>query len=230
MFKNRQKAGELLAIKVAQALKQKQSCLSFDTVVIGLPRGGVPVAKEVAKTLRAPLTVLVSKKIGAPSQPELAIGAVSSAGVVVLNEEFGRFSQELEQYIDSQKVRLTETTKKLEESWLKAAGLLKPINLNNKRVVIVDDGVATGMTTLAAIRSVKLQQAKEIILAIPVIAFDTKEHLKNECDLIISLATPYLFRSVGEYYQDFHQVEDSEVIEDLKAVAEDNGLVRTDSD
>ncbi len=217
MFVDRDQAGKLLADKVADQLS-KLPPPEAGVIIVGLPRGGVPVAREVALHLAAPLTLLVSKKIGAPGEPELAIGAVSSTGIVVLNEELGPYIDLQQRYIEQQVRELSEKTRSLEQTWLKAAGL-DPTTLLGKRVIIVDDGVATGMTTEAALRSAKALGAAEIILATPIIGSQAKAKLERECNLVVALLTPLHFFGIGAFYIDFHQVSDLEVIDALKEVA-----------
>lgn len=219
MFKNREQAGKLLAKKVLEVLAQLPDYQADHTIVVGLPRGGVPVAKEIACALEAELTIRVSKKIGAPFQPELALGAVSSSGIVVLNEQLRYITERLEQYIESERKRLTEVTRELEVQWLEKAGIKHRLSLNGKLVVLVDDGVATGMTTLAAIRSLKREGASAVMLATPVISPNTSRWLQQDCDLVVALLTPHDFGAIGEFYQDFHQVDDDEMIETLSQFA-----------
>lgn len=212
MFKDREHAGKLLAAKVGELIKKKEH---VPTLVIGLPRGGVPVAKEVASELHAELSILVSKKIGAPFQPEFAIGAVTSAGVVALNEEV--YFEGIEPYIESERLRLKDVTKQLEKHWFDAAGLEDGKKIKGKRVVLVDDGIATGMTTLAAVRSVRSLGAKETIVATPVISIDAQAMLSKESIEVLALMMPFEFLSISCFYKDFHQVEDDEVIAALKS-------------
>lgn len=217
MFSNRVHAGQLLASKVQATLKDIDPDKMLPTLVFALPRGGVPVACEVALVLNVPLSILVSKKIGAPSQPELAIGAVSSSGVVVINNELALETGASKRYIEDEKLRLTTLTIVKERRWLEASGLKQKPDVKGKRVVLVDDGVATGMTTLAAIRTMRSQGAAQIILATPLISAPTKRRLESECDLIVSLISPYGFAAIGQFYEDFRQVEDDEVITSLRA-------------
>ena len=217
MFKNREQAGQLLGQKVQEIMSALPDFQPERTVVVALPRGGVPVAKAVSAALRCQLTILVSKKIGAPFQPELAIGAVTSSGEVVLNDRLGFVLKGMKPYVDAQRKRLMRETKILEKHWLEAAGLSDSLSLKGKRTVLVDDGVATGMTTLAAIRSLKAAGATEVILATPVIPEEASDRLGKELNRIIALETPGDFLAIGQFYDDFHQVEDQEVIDVLKA-------------
>ncbi len=218
MFRDRNHAGKLLAAKVAEEIFSMipKNQIS-ETVVVGVPRGGVPLATFIANTLQIPLSILASKKIGAPFDKELAIGAVSSGGVVVLNKDLEFCSKDHGNYIESEKLRLIEASKKAEQRFLEAAGIQKKETIEGKHVILVDDGIATGMTTLAAIKTLKAQGAKLIIVATPLIATHTKALIKSECDEVISLVTEHGFNSIGQYYEDFHQVADEEVIIALKA-------------
>jgi putative phosphoribosyl transferase len=219
MFKDRRHAGQLLARKVLAILSTLKANSGISQIVVGLPRGGVPVAKEVAFILHAPLTVLAAKKIGAPRQQEFAIGAVSSAGTVVINTDVLPFIPHGYSYVRQRARELTYQTRALENDWLKAAGLSTTHDFAKKRAIVVDDGVATGMTTEAALRSLKSLGAAQVILAAPVIAKAAKEKLRRECDLVISLLDPVDFLGIGDFYEDFSQTEDSEVVQALKDVA-----------
>lgn len=220
MFTNRKQAGQLLAKRLLPELCKDSRFGPLQTVVVGLPRGGVPVARELCQAIDCPLDILVSKKIGALGQPELAIGAVSSDGVVVIDEQLSAYLKTVAGYIDSETRRLTGTTRDLEKHWSEAAGLKPRVDLKGKRVVVADDGVATGMTAVAAARSLRRRGAAEIILAAPVMSFEAYRMLKKEYDQVVTLGTPSDFGAVGQYYQDFHQVEESEVTEALRQARE----------
>lgn len=217
MFTNRAQSGKLLAQKVKAALSRRKP---LQNIVVALPRGGVPVALEVAKAVVAPLTVLVSKKIGAPFQPEYAIGAVSSVGVVAINKDTGIPADVLQPYIESERKRLSEITKEAELKWLHSAGLKQQLDFHGRRAIIVDDGIATGMTALAAADSLKELGAAEIIIATPVIASETKSLLKPHCQEIIAVLEPSDLGAIGLFYEDFHQVPDDEVQEALAHCAD----------
>lgn len=214
MFYNRQHAGQLLAEKVVASLRQRDDIDWRSIVIVGLPRGGVPVAREVAVKLSAPLTILASKKIGAPGQPEFAIGAVSSTGATVLNEELLPLRGRLGDYIDSERRRLAGATKLLEEQWLRSAGLVQQ-SFKDKIVVIVDDGIATGMTAVAAARSIRASGARFVIIAAPVMAYQTLSALQEECDQVVTVLAPRDLMAVGHYYQDFDQTEEAAMIDVL---------------
>lgn len=208
MFKNRTEAGKLLADKLQYVLID---AMPLKTVIVALPRGGVTVAVEIAKKISATLTVLVAKKIGAPNQKEFAIGAVSSSGVVVLNDATGIPHFLLRAYIDSEKNRLANVTKQAESEWLASAGLKNQVDFRGTRAIVVDDGVATGMTTIAAERSLHQLGASEVYLAAPVVAAETARTLRNSYDHVISITEPTNMGAVGFFYEDFHQITDEEV-------------------
>lgn len=216
MFKNREEAGKLLGQKVAATLANLPNIESSQLIVVGLPRGGIPVAKEIASAVAAPLTIFVSKKIGAPFQPELAIGAVCSTGVSILNNELGHLIDDLHPYIQSEKARLTQVTKELENKWIKASGIEGPGIVKNKLAILVDDGIATGMTVFAAIRGLRALGAEYVIVASPVMSARTADQLAIRCNGLIYLVCPVEFQAVGQFYKDFHQVEDQEMINILK--------------
>jgi putative phosphoribosyl transferase len=220
MFKNREEAGKQLAKAVQIGIARLPQEPGQGTIVVGLPRGGVPVAKEVAALLNVPLTILVSKKVGAPGQPELALGAVSSSGTASIYEELCATIPEIYSYLNREIPRMQELTKELESKWLHAAGLPKRSSFAGKRVIIVDDGIATGMTTSAAIAAVEAELPASVLVATPVVARNSRNRLLRECDTVISLLSPNEFWAVGQFYEDFHQVEDSEMIAALKTCSQ----------
>lgn len=215
VFKDRYHAGQLLATTLMMV--EKKHAADLETVIAALPRGGVPVALELSKRLKAPIDILVSKKIGAPDQPEYAIGAVSSSGIVVMNPELDEdYLASIRDYVTTQRVQLRESTF-LQESELRKRCNIDQLELKGKRVIIVDDGIATGMTTLAAIRTAKEKGASYVILAAPVIARDTLRKLHVECDLAVAVTVPERLQSIGDFYEDFHQVEERELEIDLSS-------------
>lgn len=213
MFTNRQEAGKLLSNKLKVVLSERYPTAAQGAVVIGLPRGGIPVASEIAIGLGLPLDLMVSKKIGAPGNPELAIGAVSSAGDTVIYDELASFFGKAKPDAEINKLRLE--TKSLEERWLSSANIKARPELKDKLVILVDDGIATGMTTMAAIKSLRRRGVRTIVIAVPVLPLDTKAQLEAQCDLLVYLLAPSDFQSVGAFYQDFHQVSNEEVVEEL---------------
>lgn len=215
MFKDRKQAGKLLAKEIAKLLNKQRSYEGHQIVVLALPRGGVSVALEVALAFRCPLDVIVSKKIGAPEQSELAIGAVTSDGLVVLDHKLQRYLEIPEAYVERQVQNLTQQTKESEDRLRRSAGFEAPVNLSKRCVIVIDDGVATGMTAIAALRSLRRRDIAKLIFATPVISSQTSGLLKQECDQLVALATPLDFSSVGQFYLDFQQTEDDQVVQDL---------------
>jgi predicted phosphoribosyltransferase len=221
MFRNRQHAGFLLARHVLRVISQEQQLDPSQFIVVGLPRGGVSVALEIARSLNSPLDLLVSKKIGAPDQPELAIGAVTSDGIVTLNHELIRVLGIAKLYIESQKEFLISKTRAFEEHWLNSAGIKERPSMRNRRVIIVDDGIATGMTAVAAAQSARQRGAGEVIVTTPVMSNSAYVLLKKECDQIIAPNVLFDFAAIGQFYLDFDQVEDEEVIRALRQAREE---------
>jgi putative phosphoribosyl transferase len=208
-FRDRQEAGQLLA-QALTFLKEKK-----DVIVLGIPRGGVVVAAEVARALGAPLDVYITRKIGAPFNPELAIGAIASSGDVVLDEDVIASLGISPDYVK----RETERQRREIEQRLKQYRVDRPAQkLEGKTIVLVDDGVATGATTLAAIRALKKQKPAELILAIPVGPPDTIARLREEVDRLICLHTPPFFWAVGAFYEVFDQTSDEEVVRLLSEI------------
>ncbi len=186
-----------------------------DIIIWGIPRGGVVVAKVVAQELKKPLDIIVIKKIGAPENPELAIGAVGPSSVY--------WDQDLCQRLNVRRAQIRQMAGQKEREQEEREKLLrgdKPYpNLKNKTAILVDDGVATGATVLAAYKSLKKMKVKKVILATPVIAKDTFLNIKRYFDEVIFLEKPEEFYAVGEFYREFPQVEDEEVIRLLRAAA-----------
>lgn len=204
LFANRADAGRRLAEKLSDELTDLPG---QDVVVVGLPRGGVPVAFEVARALGAPLDVLVVRKLGAPSQPELALGAVGEGGVEVLQpislERTGVSSTELAQLEGAERAELRRQAGRYRHD--------RPaVALAGRTVVVVDDGVATGATARAACQVARAQGASRVVLAVPVASGAALAQLRDRVE-VVSLATPSDFRAVGEWYDDFSQVSDREV-------------------
>lgn len=206
LFKNRTEAALLLAEKL-QWLKEEGQEDSL--LVLAIPRGGVVTGDIIATSLGVNLDVVVAKKIGHPSNPEFAIGAVMHDGSFISNEAVVSLSDVPHQYLTDS---ISILTKEIERRLMKFRGS-KVYDLSGKVVVLADDGVATGMTMFAAIRWLKTQQLRGLIVAIPVGPRDTIQTLKETVDEVIVLHSPAIFGAVGAFYEDFSQVSDGEVVE-----------------
>lgn len=203
-FANRTEAGSRLADALSDFAGHK------DLLVLGLPRGGVPVAAEVARKLGAELDVFVVRKLGVPGQRELAFGAVASGGVRVLNPDvvgpLGLTAKEIEAVAEEEMKELARR----EQSY--RGQRLFP-TVQGRTVILVDDGLATGATMLAAARAVREMSPRLLIVAVPVAPRDINEELLRVADRFVSLARPANFYAVGQWYRDFRQIEDEEVTE-----------------
>ncbi len=180
-----------------------------DPVVIGLPRGGVVVAAEVARVLGAPLEVVVVRKLGAPGRPELGIGAISEGGIRVLNDDLIDLLHVTGPELAGIEARETE---ELNRRVLVYRGDRDPVGVAGRTAVVVDDGLATGSTARAALRALRARKPARLVLAVPVSARDTAAALRQDADDVIALELPPGFGAVGQWYQDFRQTEDEEVI------------------
>lgn len=206
MFADRIDAGQRLAATLQQFIEQE--CAGEEPVVLALPRGGVPVGYQVAKALDAPLDVFIVRKLGAPTQPELAMGAIASGGVRVINQEVVRALHITPQQIEETAERETRELERREHTY---RGNHAPVNVTGKCVLLVDDGVATGYTMRAAVQALRQLQPKQIVVAVPVAAKETCLELKREADAVVCLFTPFDFVAVGQWYRRFEQTSDDEV-------------------
>lgn len=203
MFLDRHDAGKKLAASLAK-YKGKSNVL-----IIGLPRGGVVLAYEVALFLHQPLDVICPRKIGAPDNPELAIGAITETGEGYFNEPLISALGVSAQYIEKECANQRAVAIKRLVLFRKG---LPPVSFANKTVIIVDDGLATGATMKAAIESIKKQHPAMIVVAVPVSPPDTATEIAAMCDECICLDTPWNFKAVGQFYEVFAQTEDAEVV------------------
>lgn len=201
-FQDRQEAGRVLADRLAAGGHR------HDDLVLALPRGGVPVAFEVARRLGLPLDVFVVRKLGLPGQEELAIGAIASGGVIVLNDELVRQTGITRQAID--RVAAAESTE-LERRERLYRGVDGGLSPRGKRVIVVDDGLATGASMRAAVTALREAGAAHITVAVPVAARETCEQLADDADELVCGETPEPFYAVGLWYRDFDQTTDAEV-------------------
>ncbi len=201
MFKNRKDAGAQLSIALDFLRGQ-------DAVILAIPRGGVVVAAQVAKELGLPLDLIIPRKIGAPGNLELAIGAVAGSGEPYLKRDLIRMLGVSEDYIQKETKRQVAEIKRREEIYLQKKSRVK---IEGKTVVIVDDGIATGSTAIAAVRTVRQQNPAKVILAVPVASPEGKKALEAEADEVIVLEAPESFMAVGQFYEEFEQTSDEEV-------------------
>jgi putative phosphoribosyl transferase len=206
-FADRTDAGRKLAEELAKFAGEK------NLLILGLPRGGVPVAFEVAKALRAPLDVFVVRKLGVPGQEELAMGAIASGGVRVLNEEIIRSLDIFEDQIA--RVAANEQRELERREFVYRSGRGAP-EISGKTILLIDDGLATGATMRAAVHAVKALNPSKLVVAVPTAAPDTCALLKKMVDETICLITPTPFGGVGAWYRDFSQTSDREVQQLLK--------------
>lgn len=209
-FQNREAAGRRLG---EQLLRYQDEA----PVVLALPRGGVPVGAEISDALGAPLDVIIARKLGAPGQPELAIGAVAPGGVRLVNERVVRWLGIPEDWIErAAEKELAE----LERRMRRFRGGRPTPDIRERSVILVDDGIATGMTARAAILAIRAEEPRQIVLAVPVCAKETAEKLSREVDELVCLEIPDDLWAIGLWYRDFHQVPDEEVIDLLEEAHE----------
>ena len=208
-FFDRTEAGQIVAENLSNYASRD------DVIVLALPRGGVPVAAEVAKRLNAPLDVFVVRKLGLPGHPELAMGAIASGGVRVFNGEVLNALRIADEVIDAVSAQELIEVQRRERAY--RAGL-PPIDVEGKTVIVVDDGVATGSTMLAAVSALRQLNAAHIVVAAPVIAASTFSEIQRAADDVAAVMVPERFHAVGQWYEDFSQTSDEEV-RDLLAQA-----------
>ena len=208
LFQDRTDAGRWLARALVKYKAHRP-------VVLALPRGGVPVAAEVAAALDAPLDLVLVRKIGVPSQPELAMGAVTDGGspTIIRNSEIIELCGVSERKFDAV---CKEELGEIERRRKRYLGDRARTEVKGEVVIVVDDGIATGATTLAAVRAIRERKPKELVLAVPVAPLDTIEKLRAEVDDIVCLETPGDLGAIGYFYRDFHQVSDDGVISTLR--------------
>lgn len=205
-FQNREEAGRRLAERLLRYRDE-------NPLVLALPRGGVPVGAEISHALDAPLDVIIARKLGAPGQPELAIGAVAPGGVRLVNERVVRWLGIPDDWIEeAAEKELEEVQRRMQ----RFRGERQAPEIADRSVVLVDDGIATGMTARAAIQAIRAGEPRKLILAVPVCAKETAEKLAEEADELVCLEIPEDLWAIGLWYKDFHQTPDEEVIDLLE--------------
>jgi predicted phosphoribosyltransferase len=204
VFADREEAGRALATELAAWRG------AADTVVLGLPRGGVPVAYEIAAALGLPLDVLVVRKLGLPWQPELAMGAIASGGAVVVNEDVLRYLPADGNGFEAVRAREQRELERRERDY---RGARPPLDMRGRTGILVDDGLATGATMEAAVRSLRAIGARRVVVAVPVASVEARDRIAAVADEIVCLEAPEFFSAVGQWYRDFGQTEDAEVRE-----------------
>jgi len=210
IFRDRTDAGKILAGHLGQYADRR------DVVVLALPRGGVPVAFEVAEKLNAPLDVIIVQKLGTPGQEELAMGAIASGNVKILNhyviEQLGISQAQIASAVAHEQ-------KELQRRERFYRGDRPPIDVNGRIVILIDDGLATGSSMRAAAAAIRQRQPSQLVLAVPVASESTCAELKKEVDEVVCAVTPMAFYAVGQWYQEFSQTTDQEVRELLTRAA-----------
>ncbi len=207
VFHNRQEAGQELIPELWQFYGKQ------DVVILGLPRGGVVVAYEIAQALNISLDIIVPRKIGSPDNPEFAIGAITEDGEGTFNRDVISMYRIPWEYIEKEVAKQTKEASRRLKTY---RGDRPPLELKGKTVIIVDDGIATGSTMRAAIKSVKSKNPKELIVAVPVASTESIDKIKSMVDNVICLQPHLRFGAVGACYEEFRQVQDDEVINLIK--------------
>ncbi|AWB10547.1 putative phosphoribosyl transferase [Thermodesulfobium acidiphilum] len=211
MFKDRLEAAKLLSEKIKETLPN-----ITDVIVLAIPRGGIVIGAQVAKFFGWDLDITIPRKLGAPGNPELAIGAIGEHNGLVINERAYKLLGIEKDYLD----KVIERERKEIE---RRSNLYrtKKFDYKDKNLIIVDDGIATGSTVIASIRGLRIFKPRSIIVAVPVLPYETIDLIKKEADILIYLIAPKEFWAVGQFYADFGEVKDEEVIRILKEFSED---------
>ena len=205
MFKNRKEAGQKLAEKLVHYQNK-------NPLILGIPRGGVPVAREIFDLLGGELDVIIPRKVGLPWHKELAVGAVTMDGGFILNEQAARGHRITEHNLEYE---ILGARAEIRRRMALYRGD-KPLPVTKGRtVIIIDDGVATGFTMRAALKDLREKEVGRLVLALPVAPPDTARQLQKEVDELVCLETPYIFYAVGQFYEDFNPIPDAEVIKSL---------------
>jgi putative phosphoribosyl transferase len=209
-FRNRSEAGRLLA----RALERYKDQL--DVLVLALPRGGVPVAYEVATNLNAPLDVFIVRKLGVPGHEELAMGAIASGGIRALNTAVIKQLNIPRSAIEAVAAHEQQELERRERLY---RGQKASLNIQDRTIILVDDGLATGSTMKAAVAALRQQNPRKIIVAVPTAPAETCNELQDEADEVICAVTPEPFYAVGQWYENFEQTTDAEVTELIRRAA-----------
>ena len=210
IFQDRSEAGRVLAKRLEQYKNRP------DTLVLALPRGGVPVAYEVARALHAPMDIFLVRKLGVPGHEEVAMGAIASGGIRILNEDLTRQINIPERIIDAVTAREQEELERHERLY---RGARRVPSIRGKTVIVIDDGLATGSTMKAAIAALRQQQPAKLIVAVPTAPPETCESLRTDADEVICAVTPDPFWAVGAWYRGFDQTTDEEVHDLIRRAA-----------
>jgi len=211
MFKDRLEAAKLLSKKIKETLGDMK-----DVIVLAIPRGGIIVGAEVARFFGWDLDITIPRKLGAPGNPELAIGAIGEHGGLVINDRAYKLLGIDKDYLD----KIIEKEKK-EIERRSSLYRTKRFDYKGKNLIIVDDGIATGSTVIASIRGLRTSEPKSIVVAVPVLPYETIDLIKKEADILIYLMAPKEFWAVGQFYADFGEVKDEEVVRILKEFSKD---------
>jgi predicted phosphoribosyltransferase len=209
MFRDREDA----ALQLAEQLKDLDL---RDPLVVGIPRGGVVTGAVLARELGAELDITLSRKLRAPFQPELAIGAVGEDGEVYLDERFSQRDVLLPDYLERERLQQMEEIRRRHDLFRAAR---PPARIEGRTVIVTDDGIATGSTMIAALHVVRHQNPHELIVAVPVAPPERLDFIRKHCDRLICLHAPVDFWAVGQFYENFEQVEDEQVVELLQEFA-----------
>jgi putative phosphoribosyl transferase len=212
IYRSREHAANDLVDRL-QVLPEIKGAEGSTLMVIGIPRGGVLMADIIARKLSSSYDIVVARKIGAPENKELALGAVMQDGTIFLNNELISALHVSSEYLESEKQRQLDEIRRRIQAYRKPI----PYTIKNKTVIIVDDGIATGATIISTCRWLRKEGARYLVVAVPVSPPEVVDTLKNEADRVESLASPSYFSSVGQFYKDFNPVTDDQVIKVMRS-------------